>query len=198
MSKQVTCNYCQRSVAITEAISYHMMEALDGDTLNLVSSNLRMLDEEGYECHDCLKLDALKYPAIIMHDEEVFRRGYEIGLGEARRGCFIDTLTDQDLVATLKGMFHHYYQESGSEETLRYGIGGLVGLLHGLSTGVEIDAYFDDKPPLRDESLLDRVLGALSREKKVAPSLQKALAPRPACEARKARGGQPEHPVQRR
>src|SRR5579859_1271491 len=172
MSKQVTCNHCQRNVAITETISYTIMEPLDGDITNLSPANLRMLDEEGYECHDCLKLDALKYPAIHFTQDE-FQRGYEIGMAEARNGFFVDVLSDAEIIATLKGMFRHYYQESGDESTLLHGIGGLVGILHGLSTAVEIDHYFSGKPPKRDETLLDRVLGALSQEKKVMPSLQK-------------------------
>src|SRR5579859_422095 len=105
----VTCAYCQRPVAIADTISFKVMDVLDGDTTNLVSSNIRDTGKTGYECHTCLKLDALSYPAI-MFDNQEFRRGYDIGVEEARRGCFVDTLLDVELVKTLKGMFKHYQE----------------------------------------------------------------------------------------
>lgn len=141
MCKPVTCSSCGRLVKRYDAVAARLLKTVDGDESNLTPANLMTTDEIVYQCHLCVQVECLEYPPLLMQNAR-FQQGYNVGMEEAgkRYNTWASSLTDEEVVSCLKGLFAAFASE-GNEEVLYYHIGTTVGRLVGIATMPVIDAY---------------------------------------------------------
>lgn len=139
IQKLVTCCTCTRTLPEQQSVSGQLMRAIDGNLENLKPENIQMTGENYHQCLVCCYLECLDSSPLFATSKR-FQAGYDIGMREARHAWGIqDTLTDSEIIHSLKGIFAEYAAEH-NEEVLAYRVGSSVGLLVGLAVVPVLDA----------------------------------------------------------
>lgn len=139
IGSMVKCSICGRETKREQAVASEHFEFIDGNNQNMDPANLRKTGRISHQCYLCIQVEAASYPPIVLRDEN-FKRGYEVGLAEAKRWEELEALIDEDVIASLARTFKSYLAE-GNEEAMRYCVGSTIGLLVGHTIEPVLDAF---------------------------------------------------------